>query len=177
MASAWDFWNSQRFRHRINPTVQDLCTQIPEVAWSTPADVVCHCTGSHPGSFQRAPAFCTGGTAPTSTCSITRSLGQGFGVGDFSGLVKLYFLWSSDKFFPQVQAQGETCSSELALLIAKSGGVRVPSKAGGCRVHFSEAESLSGATLQSRHESSEYLSAVCNLLHFPCSCRNVNKVL
>lgn len=143
----------KRFRHQINPTVRDLCTQIPGVAWSIPADMECHCTGSHPGSSQRASAFCTRCTAPTSTCSITHSLGQGFGLGNFSGLLKCHFLRSSDKFFPQVKAQGETCSSGLALLIAKARGAHVPQTPSRqmvhpCTGHFSEAESLSGATLQ-----------------------------
>lgn len=85
---------------------------------------------SHLGSSQRAPALCTGCTAPTSTCSITHSLGQGFGADNFSGLIKSYFIGSSDKFFPQVQVQGETCSSELALLMAKSGRLHVPKTQG-----------------------------------------------
>lgn len=142
----------------------------------------CRCTGSQSGSSQRAPAFCTGCTALNSTCSITHSLGQGFGVGDFSGKLKSYVIRSSDKFFPQVQAQGETCSSELALLFAKSRGVHVPKTpprqmVRPCIVHFSEAESLSGAMLQCQHESKGYLSAVCNHLHFPCLFWNMNKVL
>lgn len=104
----------KRFRHQINPTVWDLCTQIPGAAWSIPADMECHCTGSHPGSSQRASAFCMGCTAPTSTCSITHSLGQGFGVGNFSGLLKCHFLRSSDKFL----SSGESSRRNLLFRVS-----------------------------------------------------------
>lgn len=83
----------------------------------------CHCTGSHPGSSQRAPAFCTGCTAPASTCSvITHRVGQGFEIGKFSGLLKSCILGSSDKLFSSGVSSGRNLLFRVSFAHSKVWG-------------------------------------------------------
>lgn len=84
---------------------------------------------SCPGPTQKAPDFCTGlqRTVLASNCSaITLSQGRGFGAGDLPEPLKSHFSGCSDKFFPQMQAQRKTYSSELASLVTKPRGIHMP---------------------------------------------------
>lgn len=158
------FLKQPGFRHQPAPALQDLQTQSLGLLGASLQP---------PDPSQKALAFCTGlqCTAPISTCSaIPLSLGQGFGVGNVSGPLKSHFPGSSDKFFffffPQVQAQGKSCPSELALLIAKSRGVRAPQtpqrqRVHPCPVHFSEAQHLPELRF-SIDMKAENLFAICN---------------